>query len=155
MEDLAVSAAKLPGARRRLVDQEKLSELVDQMRVAIPKDVLEAEEVLARREDLLNQALVEARRIRTSAESEFRSRVDDSELVKEGEGQASKIVEAAQNKAQRILDLADSDAKGRQAASDQYSQDVLYQLEQQIAGILSTVRHGIDTLDVQEKTTAG
>ena len=129
-------------------------ELVDQMRVTLPKEIKEAEELLINREDLLGQSLVEARRIRASAESEFRSRVDETELVKESQEQAAKIVEEGQQKAQRILDMADADSKTRRASADQYAQDVLYQLEQQIASILSTVRHGIDALDVTQKAAA-
>ena len=152
---MGASATKVPGARRRLVNLEKLEELVDQMRVAVPKDIIEAEEVLQRREDILSQALVEARRIRATAESDYRSRIDESELVKQAEEQAAKTVEEAQQKAQRVLDMADADAKTRRASSDQYAQDVLYQLEQQIANILSTVRRGIDTLDVEQKAATG
>ena len=124
------------------------------MRVAVPKDIMEAEEVLQRRDDILSQSLVEARRIRATAESEYRSRIDESELVKKAEEEGARVVEEAQQKAQRILDIADSDAKTRRASSDQYAQDVLYQLEQQVAGILSTVRRGIDALDVQQKLSA-
>ena len=124
------------------------------MRVAVPKDIMEAEEVLQRRDDILSQSLVEARRIRATAESDYRSRIDESELMKKAEEEAARVVEEAQQKTQRILDIADSDAKTRRASSDQYAQDVLYQLEQQVAGILSTVRRGIDALDVQQKLSA-
>ena len=124
------------------------------MRVAVPKDIMEAEEVLQRRDDILSQSLVEARRIRATAESDYRSRIDESELMKKAEEEAARVVEEAQQKTQRILDIADSDAKTRRASSDQYAQDVLYKLEQQVAGILSTVRHGIDALDTQQKAPA-
>lgn len=136
------------------MDPDSLLSLVDQMRIAVPRDLKEAEEILLRREDLLGQSLVEARKIRASAESEFRSRVDESELVKGAEQQADKIVEDAQQKAQRFLDVADSDATTRRASADQYSQEVLYKLEQQIANLLSTVRRGIDALDLQQKAPA-
>lgn len=137
------------------MDPDKLSALVDQMRVTVPREIKEAEELLERREDLLGQSLVEARRIRASAESEFRSRVDESELVKKSQEEVAKILEAAQQNAQRVLAVADADAKTRRASADQYAQDVLYQLEQQIANILSTVRHGIDALDVEQKAATG
>ena len=137
------------------MDPDKLNELVDQMRVTVPREIKEAEELLERREDLLGQSLVEARRIRASAESEFRSRVNETELVKEAREQSAKIMEEAQQKVQRILDMADADAKSRRASADQYAQDVLYQLEQKIANILSTVRRGIDALDVEQKAATG
>ena len=129
------------------VDAEKLLELVDQLRVAVPQDVSEAEEVLRKREELLNQSLGEARRIRASAEDEFRSRIDDNELIQEAKKQSEKLVEEAQGKAQRILDTADSDSDTRRTSADQYSQEVLYKLEQEVAGLLGTVRNGIEVLE--------
>ena len=110
--------------------------------------------MLKKREELLNQSLAEARRMRASAENEYRSRVDESELVKEATKQAEKIVEEAQQKAQHVLDLADNDARSRRDMADQYAQEVLYKLEQEIAGVLTTVRHGIDALEPRQSTTA-
>ena len=137
------------------VDAEKLLELVDQLRVAVPQDVSEAEEVLRKREDLLNQSLGEARRIRASAENEFRSRIDDNELIHEAQKQSEKLVEEAQEKAQRILDTADSDANTRRSSADQYSQEVLYKLEQEVAGLLGTVRNGIEVLESRQSALSG
>lgn len=136
------------------VDAEKLLELVDQLRVAVPQDVSEAEEVLRKREDLLNQSLGEARRIRASAENEFRSRIDDNELIQEAKKQSEKLVEEAQGKAQRILDTADSDATTRRSSADQYSQEVLYKLEQEVAGLLGTVRNGIEVLESRQSAVS-
>ena len=51
-----------------------------------------------------------------------------------------------------IIEAAHVQGKGQRASSDQYSQDVLYKLEQHVSDILSTVRHGIDALDTHEKS---
>lgn len=126
-------------------------ELVDQIRVAIPQDVTEAEEILRKREDLLNQSLGEARRIRASAETEYRSRVDESELVKESEKQAQKIIDDAHEKAQRILEVAENDAQTHRGSADKYSQDALYKLEVEVAGLLTTVRNGIEELESRQE----
>ena len=136
------------------VDAEKLLELVDQLRVAVPQDVSEAEEVLRKRKELLNQSVGEARRIRASAEDEFRSRIDDNELIQEAKKQSEKLMEEAQGKAQRILDTADSDADTRRTSADQYSQEVLYKLEQEVAELLGTVRNGIEVLESRQSAVS-
>jgi hypothetical protein len=148
LEALAASGKKLPLSRKSLVAPERILEMVDQLRVAVPQDVSEAEEVLRKREDLLNQSLGEARRIRTVAENEYRSLVDENELVKEAEKRAAKIIEEAQEKAQSILDIADRDALDRRSSANQYAQDVLYRLEQEVASLLTTVRHGIQAIEL-------
>jgi vacuolar-type H+-ATPase subunit H len=140
-------------SRKLFVDSEALLELVDQLRVAVPQGIAEADEVIRKREDLLNQSLGEARRIRASAETEFRSRVDDTELLKEAQKDARKICQEAELKAQRILDMAESEAASRRNSADQYAQGQLYSLEEKVAGLLSTVRNGIEVLEAQQKVS--
>lgn len=154
MEFIVTGAKSLPMSRKLLIDPDQLMELVDQLRVTVPKDVADADEVLRKRDELLNQSLGEARRIRASAETEFRSRIDETELVQGAKDQAGQIVEEAQQKAQHILDLADKDAASRRSSSDEYAQEALYKLEQDVAGILATVRNGIELLDARQGTAA-
>lgn len=154
MEFIVTGAKSLPMSRKLLIDPDQLMELVDQLRVTVPKDVADADEVLRKRDELLNQSLGEARRIRASAETEFRSRIDETELVQGAKDQAGQIVEEAQQKAQHILDLADKDATSRRSSADEYAQEALYKLEQDVAGILSTVRNGIELLDARQGTAA-
>ena len=140
-------------SRKLFLDSETLMELVDQLRVAVPQNIAEAEEVIRKREDLLNQSLGEARRIRASAENEFRSRMDDTELVKEAQKEARKIREEAEMKAQRMLEMAESEAASRRNSADQYAHEQLYRLEEKVAGLLSTVRNGIGVLEAQQKVS--
>ncbi len=140
-------------SRKLFVDSETLLELVDQLRVAVPQNVAEAEEVLRKREELLNQSLGEARRIRASAETEFRSRVDDTELLKGAEKEAQKMIQETEQKARRILDMAESEAASRRGSADQYAQEQLYKLEEEVAGLLSTVRNGIEVLEAQQRVS--
>ena len=136
------------------MDPDKLLELVDQLRMAVPEDFAKAREVLRNREDLLSQGMNEARRIRASAESELRSRLDDTNVAKEAQKHAEQVVAEAQQAAKRILEATESEAKKRRDAADQYSQEVLYQLEQDVAGVLTTIRHGIEVLDVRQGAKA-
>lgn len=140
-------------SRKLLIDSETLMELVDQLRVSVPQGIAEADEVIRKREDLLNQSLGEARRIRASAENEFRSRMDDTELLKEAQKEAHKIRQEAEMKAQRMLEMAESEAASRRDSADQYAQDQLYRLEEKVASLLSTVRNGIGVLEAQQKVS--
>ena len=140
-------------SKKLIVDSETILEIVDQLRVAVPQNIAEADEVIRKREDLLNQSLGEARRIRASAENEFRSRMDDTELVKEAQKEAHKIRQEAEMKAQRMLEMAESEAASRRNSADQYAQEQLHRLEEKVAGLLSTVRNGIGVLEAQQKVS--
>jgi len=150
IEELAISGKKFPMSRKTLFDPDELLRLVDQLRVAVPEDLSRAQEVLRKREDLLNQGLDEARKIRASAENEFRNKLDEHSLVKESEKHAEDIIAQANEKAQRIIDASHVESDKRRVAADQYSQEVLYQLEQDVAGVLTTIRHGIEVLDSRQ-----
>ena len=126
-------------------------ELVDQLRVSIPQDISEADEVLRKREELLNQSLGEAKRIRASAETELRSRIGEAELVKEAEKEAQAIAEEAEEKAQQILDVAETQATTKRTSADRYAQEQLYKLEEEVNRLLGTVRNGIEVLEAQQK----
>ena len=147
LEALASTGRRVPMAKRTLIDPERLLELVDQMRVAVPRDVQEAQDILHKREEVINQALREAKRIKTAVETESRSRLEENEVMKEARRKSEEVVEEAQRRAQRILDQADAQAHASRTGADDYSQEALYKLEQEIAGVLSTVRRGIEVLD--------
>ena len=62
------------------------------MRLAVPRDLQEALEILERREQIVNQSLADAKRIRTAADLESRTRIDESEIVKAGKKKADDIL---------------------------------------------------------------
>ncbi len=146
LEDLVSTGTGVPATGKVLVDKEKMAELVSQIQAALPTDLQEAQEFLQMRENLINQALAEARRIRTSSEDEARSRVKESEVLKEAHKQAEDIVAEGQRKAQRILDEVEAQASTRRSEADKYAQATLAQLEEQLSQVLTTIRHGIDAM---------
>ena len=70
LEDLAAGAKKMPITGRTMVDRERLVELVEQLRFAVPKNIQEATEVIEHRSQLISQTANEVRRLRATAERE-------------------------------------------------------------------------------------
>ena len=146
LEDLVRSGTGVPATGKVMVDKDKLTELVSQIQSALPADLEEARDFLQMRENLINQALTEARRIKTSSEDEAKSRVKDSEVLREAGKLAEDIVAEAQSRAQRILDEADAQAESRRADADKYAQATLVKLEEELSQVLTTIRRGIDAM---------
>ena len=67
-----------------LMDKPKLLELVDQMRLGIPQEVKAAEEMLSQKDQIMNNALADARRARSKSEDEFREKLTQSEFQAAG-----------------------------------------------------------------------
>jgi cell division septum initiation protein DivIVA len=154
LEELVSSGTGVPATGRVLIERDKLTGLVDQIRSAIPEDIQEAQDLLLMRENLINQALLEARHIRSSSEDAAKSRVAESEITKEAEKRSEEIIEEAQRRAQRVLDETDTQATTRRAGADKYTQDTLLKLEEELSQILITIRHGISTVEVEKEPSA-
>ena len=146
LEELVSSGKGVPATGKVLIDREKLAELMGQINASLPADLQEAQDFLQMRENLINQALLEARRIRSSSEEEARTRVSESEIIEEAKKLSEEIVGEAQRRAQRILDETAVQVKNSRAEADQYAQVTLRQLEEDLNRLLTTVRRGIDSI---------
>ena len=172
LDELARNSTKVPGMRKRaMVDSVKLAAIAADLRESVPHDVLEAGEVLKQKESIVNQAYLEAKRLRESANqevsaitmaarNEHESLVSESELVKaaeikaqeikdEAHRQGNDIVQEAQRQAFRLVDDAETTASVRREGADQYSREVLFSIEERLSQMLGQVRRGIDALGTQ------
>ena len=64
-------------------------ELVDQLRLTIPEEIRSAEDLLSRKDQILNIAATDARRTKSMAEDELRDRLRQSEVVTQAEAKAA------------------------------------------------------------------
>ncbi|MBI2906380.1 MAG: hypothetical protein HYX92_01850 [Chloroflexi bacterium] len=146
LESLVTSSASLPVLRKTLVDEQRLLDLIDQMRVAVPEDVREAHQVIQERHSLLEQAATEARRITEAAEVEQRTKVQQTEVVKAAERKAQEIVAEAQRQAQSVLADARAEASRTKEEAAQYAGDILRKLDVQLTALQEGIRKGLDAL---------
>lgn len=154
LEEVISSGTGVPATGRILIERERLTELVGQIRVAMPADIQEAQDLLEMRDNVLNQALSEAREIRRAAVEEAKARVTQTEIAREAQKKSEEIIEEAQRKAQRILDEIDSQAYARRAGADQYAQATLHKLEKDLIEVMNTIRNGIQVMDAEKETSA-
>lgn len=147
LESMVSSSARLPMAGRAVINLEQVMELVDQLRNAIPENVKEAQQILQKRDNILNQSLMESRRMRSAAEEEAGARVNEGQIMKDAQRKADELLADAQHRAQRMVGEADKQARARIKGADQYAQEVLQKLEQELDNLLNTVRTGVATLD--------
>ncbi len=172
LNELARNSTKVLGMRKKvMVDSGKLTAIAADLRESVPHDVLEAGEVLKQKESIVNQAYLEAKRLResanqevaaitTAARNEYESLVAETEIVKSAEikaqeikdeahRQANDIVQEAQQQVFRTIDDAEATAAVRREGADQYSREVLFSIEERLSQMLGQVRRGIDALGAQ------
>ena len=118
-----------------IVDEDRMLDLIDQMRVAIPEEIKKAQQIIAQRDRILAQAKEEANRTISLAREKAEKQMENNELI-----------QAARSKADQIVNQAHQEAGMTQQEADRYVVDALANLEGQLAGLLNQVRNGINTL---------
>lgn len=142
IESMLDSARRLPGLGT-MVDERDIKEALQNVRQAIPLEVKRAEEILTAREELVNEAARDAKKISSVADEEFGSKVNVSPVVRAAEKRAKEITEAAQAQANAILGEAEREARTRREETKQYALEVLQSLDTQMDGLGDSIRKGV------------
>jgi hypothetical protein len=139
LEELLNESRPLPFTHNVIVDEDRMLDLIDQMRVSIPEEVKKAQQLLAQRDRLMAQAQEEANRTVNLA------RDRSSELV-----ERDQVVQAAYTQAEQIKAQAYSDGEDIRNEADEYVLESLRKLEMEMERLINQVRNGIRSL--QEET---
>ena len=146
METLLDTSKVVPVSGNVLIDKKKVMELVDQLRLAIPQEYKAAQEVLAQKDQIINQSIVDARRTKARAEDEYRERLDQNEIIEKAQRKAEQTISEAEERAQRLINQSENSARSQVAEADAYALHSLRNLERQLNSITASVRKGIDML---------
>ena len=118
-----------------IIDEDKILDIIDQMRVSIPEEIKKAQQLLNQRDRILAQAQEEANRTLGIAR-------EKSEHIVERDG----IVQAAQTRSEQIIAQARDEADKTKLDADDYVLETLTKLEMEVDKYLSQVRNGIKVL---------
>jgi cell division septum initiation protein DivIVA len=132
LEELFNDAKALPFTHNVVVDEDRMLELIDQMRIAVPEEVKKAQQVMAQRDRVMAQAQEEANRTLQLA----REKAD--QMI-----QKDMVMQEAQRRADQIVSQGRAEAEATRADADNYVVDTLMQLQEQIAKMSNQVSTGI------------
>ena len=158
IEELVANAQRMPIGGRAIVDRQRLLDIVDQIRVAVPNQVHEAEKVLAEREALLRDAEEEAQLLVARAEEHVTRLTSQHEIARAAQVRAEEITQEAELDAEERLAEVNAEIQGRinesrrfseqqMAAADRYALELLARLDQQLDAFRQSVRSGLDQLE--------
>jgi F0F1-type ATP synthase membrane subunit b/b' len=140
LEELFNESRSIPFTHNVIVDEEKMLDLIDQMRVAIPDEVKKAQQVLTQRDRMLAQAQEEANRTLSLA------REKGEQLI-----ERDSIVQTAQVRAEQRVSEVLADAEQTRREADNYVVETLTKLEMELDRYLNQVRNGIMALREDQK----
>ncbi len=125
------------------VDEERLLDIIDQMRVSIPEEIKKAQQILAQRDRILAQAQEEATRTLNLAR-------ERSDQILERDP----IVQSAQARAEQILEQNQIEIERMRREADDYVLETLTKLETEMERMLNQARNGIRTLQSEQQSRA-
>lgn len=123
-----------------MVDEDRMLDLIDQMRVSIPEEIKKAQQILAQRDRILAQAQEEANRTIQLA----REKAD--QLI-----ERDAIIQAAHARAEQIIQQSRLETETTKRDADAYVLETLSKLEVELERMLSQVKNGVRTLQSEKQ----
>ena len=143
LEELVNEGRRLPLSNKVMVDERKIWDLIDQMRISIPEEVKRAKRTNQERDRIIAQAHEEAARMVDLKREEAATLVSEHELTKAADERATTIVERAKR-----------DAESLRADADEYVIQVLDNLGADLERALKEVRNGIARVQESQRSPA-
>jgi hypothetical protein len=140
LEELFNESRPIPFTHNVIVDEDRMLDLIDQMRVAIPDEMKKAQQVMSQRDRILAQAQEEANRTLSLAR-------EKSEQLMERDS----LAQAARIRADEIEAQAEREADKTKREADNYVIDTLSRIEYELERLLNQARNGIYALQEVSK----
>lgn len=128
------SSRRVPFVDRVLVDRHELLSLIEDLRTALPRDLLEARRVLQERQKIITEAQLEAERILATAKERAQYIMSEQGILNETKARCEEMLRQAKEQKQRAISEA-----------NRYTREVLEQAE---AALRNTANH---LQDVRER----
>lgn len=135
MEELVDRGWRPPVGRKVMVDEEMLLNIIDQLRISVPREIREAADLLAQRDRLLAKAQEDARRTILQAREEADRMLDEDAVRAQARSEAEEMLREAREHAARVT-----------AGADSYAEEQLRSLERTVSALGRVIQRGIETL---------
>ncbi len=140
LEELFNQSKTVPFTHNVIVDEDRMLDIIDQMRVSIPDEIKKAQQVLSQRDRILAQAQEEANRTLKLAREKGESIID-----------RDNIVQAARVRAEQVIEQVREEAKITRQEADDYVISTLQNFEAELKHYLLQVQNGIQTFQPKDQ----
>ena len=153
LEEIIEDANAIPlSGGKAIISKDEIFGIIEQIRLAYPNDIKEAEYVRKERDRILADAEKEAKILTDEAKNKVAKMVDDSEIVRLAKQKASEIIEETQAKAREMH----NDAVARtNAYEDQRKADLERYQNEVVSYTISVLQKAESTTEAGIKTVKG
>lgn len=112
-----------------IVDKDQIDSMLSELKNKTPKEFEKCQQIIAGREDILNDARNKAQALIDKATEKTTALVSEHEIMLEAYRRADEVVDMATAQAQEILDNAIMEANGYRDSAMAYTDEILAQVE--------------------------
>ena len=131
MENLLVDATRVPFTNKRVIEEDDMTRLIDELQEALPGEILEAGRILSERRRIIEEAQKEAQSTIEQAKAYVERITDENAITKQAHEQAAEIVQKAHNTARDL-----------QCDALKYAEEVFKHLSSNLGGAMEIVQRG-------------
>jgi hypothetical protein len=135
LEEVLDRGWRLPLGKKVVIDEDMFLNIMDQMRISIPQEIKQAQEIQQEKDKYIAQANDEARRIIAQAREDAAKQLDEHKLRQEAEIQAEAIIRRAQQEGAQL-----------RAGADEYAEIKLREFGQHISKLQVVIQNALDAL---------
>ena len=136
LDETLQEASSLPLTGKKLVDVDKCLDIIRDLRINLPEDIKDAEQIVADKDGILNDAENEAQSIVDEAERRFKAILDEHEITRR-----------ARDGADEIIARANADAQEIRLGSIGYANELLDRAEMMARQMVSDISRNRDDLN--------
>jgi len=147
LEKLVDQSKRIWATDKRLVNEDAFFMKINQLRTSLPTEIKTAGDIVARAEEIIQNAESEAERKVTESREQTERLLADARATQERMLLENEITKQAQARAHEIVQQAKAEGQQVRSAADAYALEVLSRLENMTAKITTAVQTGKQQLN--------
>ncbi len=130
---------RIPFSSRALVDEDRLLDLMEELRSLLPQELQQAQELVAQRDQMLADAQRQADLMVSEARRQAQAMTAEHSVLREAMAEADKVRKQLEQ-----------DTLNQQVGADRYAEELLTDLEAKIARALTIIQNGRTMLNSEK-----
>lgn len=135
LESLVLNASKMPFTTKKMIEEEELLQIIDDLKASMPEELEQSQKVLAEKDKIIADAQRHADSMVAQAKDYIAKLTEESELVRQAQEQANQIVVSATKSSDEL-----------KSSSITYAGDVLKYVETTLQKTLASIQQNRESL---------
>ena len=135
LESLVLNASKMPFTSKKMIEEEELLQIIDDLKASMPEELEQSQKVLAEKDKIIADAQRHADSMVAQAKDYIAKLTEESELVRQAQEQENQIVVSATKSSDEL-----------KSSSITYAGDVLKYVETTLQKTLASIQQNRESL---------